>query len=68
MLTELEKTIKRQFTSTNRLFSICYECGPKLPIGSGVVPHYEVIPTVEQYINKENVSLKYILEQLENQK
>jgi hypothetical protein len=41
---------------------------PKLPIGSGVIPHYEVIPTVEQYINGENASLKYILEQLENQK
>lgn len=41
---------------------------PKLPIGSGVIPHYEVIPTFEQYINRENASLKYILEQLENEK
>lgn len=38
----------------------------KLPFGSGVVPHYEVIPTFEQYINGDNASLKYILEQLEN--
>jgi hypothetical protein len=41
---------------------------PKLPIGSGVIPHYEVIPTFDQYINGENASLKYILEQLENEK
>ena len=41
---------------------------PKLPIGSGVIPHYEVIPTFEQYNNRENVALKYILEQLENKK
>ena len=39
---------------------------PKLPFGSGVIPHYEVIPTFEQYNNRENASLKYILEQLEN--
>jgi len=41
---------------------------PKLPIGSGVIPHYEVIPTFEEYINGENASLKYILKQLENEK
>ena len=41
---------------------------PKLPFGSGVKPHYEVIPTFEQYINRENASLNYILEQLENKK
>ena len=39
---------------------------PKLPFGSGVKPHYEVIQTFEQYIDRENASLKYILEQLEN--
>lgn len=39
---------------------------PKLPFGSGVKPHYEVIPTFEQYINRENASLNYILEQLKN--
>jgi hypothetical protein len=41
---------------------------PKLPFGSGVKPHYEVIPTFEQYIKDENASLKYILEQLESEK
>lgn len=41
---------------------------PKLPMGSGVIPHYEVIPTIEQYMNGENATLKYILEQLEYQK
>lgn len=40
----------------------------KLPFGSGVKPHYEVIPTFEQYLNEENASLKFILEQLENKK
>jgi hypothetical protein len=39
---------------------------PKLPFGSGVKPHYEVIPTFEQYLNGENASLIYILEQLES--
>ncbi|WP_081804605.1 S41 family peptidase [Dokdonia sp. PRO95] len=39
---------------------------PKLPFGSGVKPHYKVIPTFEQYLNGENASLHYILEQLEN--
>jgi len=41
---------------------------PKLPFGSGVKPHYEVIPTFEQYVNGENASLKYILEELQNKK
>ncbi len=41
---------------------------PKLPFGRGVIPHYEVVPTFEQYINGENASLTYILEQLENDK
>lgn len=41
---------------------------PKLPFGRGVIPHYEVVPTFEQYINGENTSLTYILEQLENDK
>lgn len=41
---------------------------PKLSIGSGVKPHYKVIPTFEQYINRENASLNYILEKLENKK
>lgn len=41
---------------------------PKLPIGRGVIPHHEVVPTFEQYITGENASLKYILEQLENKK
>ena len=29
---------------------------PKLPFGSGVKPNYEVIPTINQYINNENIS------------
>lgn len=38
---------------------------PKLPFGRGVIPHHEVIPNFEEYINGENAPLKYILEQLE---
>ncbi|MEM9001217.1 MAG: S41 family peptidase [Bacteroidota bacterium] len=38
---------------------------PKLPFGRGVIPHYEVIPTYEQFLNGENAALKFILEQLE---
>jgi hypothetical protein len=34
---------------------------PKLPFGSGVKPHYEVIPTINQHINNENVCLEYAL-------
>lgn len=41
---------------------------PILPFGSGVKPHYEVIPTFEQYVNGENAPLNYILIQLENKK
>ena len=41
---------------------------PKLPFGRGVIPHYEVIPTIEQHMIGENASLKYIIEQLENEK
>ncbi|MEL6558452.1 MAG: S41 family peptidase [Bacteroidota bacterium] len=37
----------------------------KLPKGSGVIPHYEVIPTFEEYSNGVNAPLKYILEVLE---
>ena len=40
---------------------------PKLPFGRGVIPHYEVIPTFDQYINGENASLQYILKQLDNE-
>ena len=39
---------------------------PKLPFGSGVIPHFEVIPTFAEYMNGENASVKYILETLEN--
>jgi len=39
---------------------------PKIPFGRGVIPHYEVIPTFDQYINGENASLQYILKRLEN--
>lgn len=34
---------------------------PKLPFGSGVIPHYKIIPTIEQYVKKENISLKFAL-------
>lgn len=37
---------------------------PILPKGSGVIPHHEVIPTYEQYVNGENAPLTYILEEL----
>ncbi len=36
----------------------------KLPYGSGVIPHHEVIPSFKQYKNGENAALKYILEKL----
>jgi len=35
---------------------------PTLPFGRGVIPHYKVIPTFEEYINGENASLNFILE------
>jgi len=41
---------------------------PKLPFGRGVIPHYEVIPTFEEYINGENAPLNYIIEQVGNEK
>jgi hypothetical protein len=41
---------------------------PTLPFGRGVIPHYEVIPSFEEYINGENAPLKYVLKQLENEK
>ena len=34
---------------------------PKLPFGSGVKPNYEVIPTINQFMNNENVCLEYAL-------
>jgi hypothetical protein len=39
---------------------------PNLPFGRGVIPHHEVIPTFEAYINGENASLNYILDHLED--
>jgi hypothetical protein len=39
---------------------------PKLAFGRGVIPHHEVIPTFEDYINGENASLNYILDHLED--
>jgi len=41
---------------------------PTLPFGRGVIPHYEVIPTFEEYINRENAPLKYVLKKLEHEK
>lgn len=41
---------------------------PKLPLGSGVIPKFEVIPTIDQYMNQENVCLEFILKSIdENQ-
>jgi hypothetical protein len=37
---------------------------PKLPFGRGVIPHYEVIPTFEEYRSGENASLNFVLERL----
>lgn len=34
---------------------------PKLPFGSGVIPHHKIIPTIEQYLKKENISLEFAL-------
>lgn len=34
---------------------------PKVPFGSGVKPHHEVIPTINQYMNNENPCLEYAL-------
>jgi len=41
---------------------------PKLPFGSGVKPHYLVIPTINQYINRENVNLEYALKLINEKK
>jgi hypothetical protein len=41
---------------------------PKLPFGSGVKPHYQVIPTINQYINNENVCLEYALRLINEKK
>ena len=40
---------------------------PNLPFGSGVKPDHKIVPTFEEYMKSENVSLNYILEQLEKQ-
>lgn len=34
---------------------------PKLPFGRGVIPHHEIIPTFEEYVNETNPSLDFIL-------
>jgi hypothetical protein len=41
---------------------------PKLPFGSGVKPHYQVIPTINQYMNNENVYLEYALKLIKEKK
>lgn len=41
---------------------------PKLPFGSGVKPHYQVIPTINQYVNNENVCLEYALKLINEKK
>lgn len=32
-----------------------------IPFGRGVIPHYQVIPTFEQYVNNENAALNFTL-------
>ncbi|NJO02168.1 MAG: hypothetical protein HC880_11200 [Bacteroidia bacterium] len=32
-----------------------------LPFGRGVIPHHRVIPTIEQYLLRENIAVNYIL-------
>ncbi len=39
---------------------------PIIPFGRGVIPHYEVIPSFEEYRKEENAYLKYVMEQLLN--
>ena len=39
---------------------------PTIPFGRGVIPHYEVIPTFQEYIHDENASLQYVLNHLIN--
>jgi len=41
---------------------------PILPFGRGVIPHYEVIPTFQEYKNGKNAPLNYIIEQIGNEK
>jgi hypothetical protein len=41
---------------------------PKLPLGRGVIPHFEVIPTIEQNTNKEEVCVEYILKLIDHEK
>ena len=37
-----------------------------IPFGRGVLPHYEVIPTFEEYVNKENAALNFTLELIQD--
>ncbi len=37
---------------------------PKIPFGRGVIPHYKVVPTFEEYMTNKNVSLEFILKQI----
>ena len=39
---------------------------PKIPFGRGVIPHYKVIPTFEEYMASTNASLNFILEMIAN--
>ncbi|HEX3010295.1 MAG TPA: S41 family peptidase [Bacteroidales bacterium] len=41
---------------------------PKLPFGRGVIPHYEVIPTFEQFIQNKNVALDFIMKLIDDKK
>lgn len=37
---------------------------PKIPFGRGVIPHYKVVPTFEEYLSNTNAPLEFILEKL----
>ncbi|MGB1040926.1 MAG: S41 family peptidase [Flavobacteriales bacterium] len=37
---------------------------PTLPFGSGVIPHYKVIPTIEQALDRRNMPIEFILNKI----
>ena len=41
---------------------------PTLPFGSGVIPHYKVIPTIEQALDKRNMPIEFVLNKIAENK
>ena len=41
---------------------------PKIPFGRGVIPHYKVVQTFEEYMSKTNASLEFILKRIDDAK